>query len=804
MGDTFNKDKMFKSEFSIPVSERMEEFKEQGFDAFQLAEIELGLKAGVDVKQYAKRRYIFLQMAELRKGLISKVDISLYSDVFFDWFQMREIRRGLEEGVDVSIYRDRDINHLIMREIRKGLVDGINLMPYVKRGLNRSILQVIRHAKLDNVNLDSFVDAGYDSSQLDELRKGIKYNLNITEYENPLLSGAQMREIRYGLRAGIDISPYNNISYNWMQMQELRLGIVNGVDIFWYDNPYFNARQMREIRLGLEEGLDVFSYATQLWSATDMRRMREKLIRDREAALEQERLKRQGKAVTADKAGNELQDKDLIGNRGGSADAGDDGFVDADSPYDNTDEVFKYEGITGADIHIELSSDEMVAELVFPKTTGNLIVTRAKIEKLFETNGIKQGIKEQIIERLVTGYIPENGRIVIAEGTPAVHGKDGYYYFMFKTELPTMPKVKSDGSVDYKNVDLFELVEEGQKIAVFYPATSGSYGFTVKGKLITPVKGKNPPKLTGSGFRLLDDGVTYTAAVSGSISYNNYTIKISNLYHVKGDVTASSGNIRFNGDVHVSGFVGSGVTIEAEGNIIIDGNVEAAVIKAGNDVLIRSGVSGKDEGIIKAGRNIYGKYFENIILRADNNIESNYILNCESIAMNQINVSGEKGAIVGGTTYAIYGINASVIGNQAEIKTVFEIGANKFYKQKVKDMDAKIEEAGKKALVMKQEMERLIASRSPDELKTLTLFQNVQASLINKLHDLETLKAELNEYTKKKEKAVTTIGVRVKNYAYPGVVIRVDDAHLSLTDIVCEVFFRRQNTKITMFSLDDE
>ncbi len=796
MGDALSKDKMFKSEFSIPVCERMEEYKEQGFDTFQLSEIELGLKAGVDVKQYAKRKYIFLQMAELRKGLISKVDISLYSDVYFDWFQMREIRRGLEEGVDVSIYRDRDISHLIMREIRKGLVDNINLMPYVKRGLNRSVLQVIRHAKLDNINLDSFVDLGYDSNQLDEIRKGIKFNLNITEYENPLLSGAQMREIRYGLRAGIDISAYNNISYNWMQMQEIRLGIINGVDVFWYDNPYFNAKQMREIRLGLEEGLEVFSYATQLWSASDMRRMREKMLGDREDALELERRRRE-KSMNSDK----LQDNKIATTAQSERDSG---FVDSEQTYANADEVFKYEGITGADIYLELSSDEMIAELVFPKTTGHLIVTRAKIEKLFETNGVKQGIKEQVIERLATGYVPESGRIIVAEGTPPVHGKDGYYYFMFKTELPTMPKVKSDGSVDYKNVDLFELVEEGQKIAVFYPATSGSYGFTVKGKLITPVKGKNPPKITGSGFRVLDDGITYVAAISGSISYSNYTIKISNLYYVRGDVTASSGNIRFNGDVHVSGFVGSGVTIEAEGNIIIDGNVEAAVIKAGNDVLIRSGVSGKDEGIIKAGRNIYGKYFENIILRADNNIESNYILNCETIAMNQVNVSGEKGAIVGGSTYAIYGINASVVGNQAEIKTVFEIGANKYYKQRVKDMDGKIEEAGKKALVLKQEMERLIATRSQEELKSLTLFQNVQASLINKLHDLETLKSELNEYTKKKEKAVTTIGVRVKNYAYPGVMIRVDEAHLTLTDIVCEVFFRRQNSKITMFSLDDE
>ncbi|MBR3598397.1 MAG: DUF342 domain-containing protein [Lachnospiraceae bacterium] len=793
MGDN---NKLFKSESTIPIEDRLEEYKSQGFDMFQLEEIELGLRAGVDVRAYAKRRYIFLQMAQLRKGLISGVDISLYSDVYFDWFQMREIRRGLEEGVDVSVYRDRDINHLIMREIRKGLEDNINLMPYVKRGLNRSILQVIRKAKLDNINLDSFIDQGYTYDQLDELRKGIKYNLNITEYENILLSGAQMREIRYGLRAGIDISPYKDITYNWMQMQELRLGITSGVDVFWYSSIWYSAKQMREIRLGLEAGLDVFSYASHVWSGTDMRRKREQLLREREA---EENAKRATSQKGNASAGVESSQTEIAEENKTQID---EGFVDRDL-FANAPEIFKNEDITGADIYLEISSDEMKAELVFPKTTGHLIVTRAKIERLFETNGVKQGIKEQVVERLASGYVPENGRILVAEGTPAVQGKDGYYYFMFKTELPTMPKIKSDGSVDYKNVDLFELVEEGQKIAVFYPATSGNYGFTVKGKLITPVKGKNPPRITGSGYRMLDDGVTYIAAISGSISYNNYTIKISNLYHVKGDVTASSGNIRFNGDVHISGFVGSGVTVEAEGNIIIDGNVEAAIIKAGNDVLIRSGVSGRDEGIIKAGRNIYGKYFENIILRADNDIESNYILNCESIAMNKINVSGEKGAIVGGTTFAIYGINASVIGNQAEIKTVFDIGANKYFKQKVKDLDGEIEEASKKAIVLKNEMERLIAARGTEELKNLTLFQNVQASLVGKLHELEELKSKRDEYVRTKEKAVTEIGIRVKNYAYPGVSMKIDDKQLSLSDIVCEVFFRRQNDKVAMFSLED-
>ncbi len=755
------------------IIEQLTEYRDMGFDTFQLRELELGMRAGIDERKYADKKYIFFQMAELRKGLVSGVDISLYSDVFFDWFQMREIRKGLEQGLDVSLYRDVDMDYLLMREIRKGLEYNINITPYVKRGYSRSILRIIRAAKSDNIDLDRYLQEGYDSKQLNEIRKGIKYNLNIREYSNLMMSGDQMREIRYGLKDGIDISAYNDIKYNWMQMQELRLGITKGLETYWYDNPYFSARQMREIRLGLEENLDVFTYATQMWSATDMQRKREELMAARDSRAEEKQVVEILETVP-----------DMDGD-------------------DRKSEVTEQERGTNRDIYIEISSDEMTADIVFPKATGYFLVTKAKIDKLIEDNGIKQGIREEVIHRLVTGYIPESGRVTIAQGTPCVNGKDGYYYFMFKTELPTIPKIKGDGSVDYKNVDLFEPVEAGQKLAVFYPATSGSYGFTVKGKLITPAKGKNPPRLTGTGFSLLEDEVTYVSNLSGSISYYNYTIKISSLYHVKGDVTAYSGNIKFKGDVHISGSVGGGVTIEADGNVIIDGYVEAAIIRAGNDVLIRSGVSGRDEGIIKAGRNIYGKFFENIMLMADNTIESNYILNCECVAMNMVNVSGEKGAIVGGTTYAINGVSASVVGNQAEIRTVFEIGANKYYLAKVRDYDAEIEELGKKAIVLKEEMDKLIAKTEPEALKTLTIFKNIQSSLISKLHELEQIKKERAEYVRTKEKKLTEIGLKVTHYAYTGCVIRVDDKQLLLADTVYEVFFRKQNNKVAMLSFDD-
>ena len=69
---------------------------------------------------------------------------------------------------------------------------------------------------------------------------------------------------------------------------------------------------------------------------------------------------------------------------------------------------------------------------------------------------------------------PKEGEFLIAEGSPAVNGKDGYISFEFDVSRKT----------------LVRNVKAGEKIATVYPPTLGVDGFTVTGEILKAKSGK--------------------------------------------------------------------------------------------------------------------------------------------------------------------------------------------------------------------------------------------------------------------------------------------------------------------------
>ena len=140
-----------------------------------------------------------------------------------------------------------------------------------------------------------------------------------------------------------------------------------------------------------------------------------------------------------------------------------------------------------------------------------------------------------------------------------------------------------DGSVDYKNMELFEAVEKDKLIAEYHSATRGVFGYDVTGQLIAPKKGKELPPLHGQGFMVSEDKREYYALVSGIIELEeeSRSLNIRNLYTVPGNVDASTGNINFNGDVNIMGNVEPGFTVDAAGSVVVDGHCEGGKIYAG-------------------------------------------------------------------------------------------------------------------------------------------------------------------------------------------------------------------------------
>lgn len=724
-------------------------YAKEGFDWTQLREIRLGLEKKLDVEPYAKKHYVSYQMRQIRKGLEAGINTKFYSDAEYDWFQMEEIRLGLEDKIDVTIYANKQYEYFCMRQIRKGLLIGINLIPYREKGYSNRVLREIRRAKKKNVDISRYVEEGYGYEQLEQIRTALENYNDLMPYVDKNTSGSQMREIRLGLEKNIDVASYKASEYNWAQMREIRLGLEKKIDVSWYANHYYSKAQMKEIRLGLEAGINVAPYAKLMLGAKDMRISREWILQNGE-------LEQPGKIAEAAE----------------------------EVPLHCKEHL------------ITVDPEEMCAYLELAETEED--ITMDGILQLLAECGVKMGIRKDFIQNAID-LKQYYKKVLVAEGKKAVDGEDGEYEFFFRTKMPKIPKLMNDGSVDYKNVDFFEQVKEGQKIAYYKRATGGEFGYTVTGVLQKPQKGKDLPLLRGKGFTKQEDEVTYTADYDGRIEIDEYNITISKIYVYNGDVTNSIGNIRFNGDIEINGSVGSGVNIEAAGDVVISGNVESAVIIAGKEIMVQGGVNAPGSAYLEAGTSISGKFFENVMLKAKDEIKANYLLNCQVQTMGKVIVSGKRGSIVGGVISAVEGITAYTLGNSAELRTVLDIGMNDVFARQYSYLEQEASKRQSEIQIFQEGIKKYEKSYKQEELLNLTIYTKMKQAIMEKQEELKKLKKQQADMFRNTSRS-DVIQVRAMGKVHPGCIIRINKMNMVVREGAEMVLFRLEDNKVAAFS----
>lgn len=676
-------------------------YEEEGFLKDQIDEIEIGIQKGLKVSYYAKKEFLAIQMRQIRLGLEENLAVAKYAKPEYDWFQMEEIREGLKDKLDVSKYADPKMSYEIMREIRKGLSQGIDL-PY-RNGWSAGVLKELRRALLAKVNIVKYIREGYKEEQLKEIRKAIEGGIDIDPYISVNYNGACIQEIVKGLESKLDVSIYLKEGYNWQQMREIRLGLKNRVNTDFYSNVLYNWKQMREIRLGLEEGLHVESYATLMYTEKEMVKKR-----------------------------NELSDA-----------------YDDKSSEKNEYVERVLDSKEKLDFSINVSKDEMEALLSF--NTSNRQMDRETLFLHLFKAGIIYGIDEDAVNIVVKGICREDC-IVIARGTKAESGVDGSYEFFFRTEVSKKPVILEDGSVDYKNIDWMENVKKNQKIAYYHEAQEGKEGRTVTGKAIPSRKGKELRMLAGKGFELLSDRKTYVAAKTGKIEFVNDKIMITDLLELD-DVTISTGNIQFDGSVHIRGNVGKGVSISATKDIIVDGFVEAADLSAEGDIILKKGCNASGQGKITSGKDLMARFLEGARIHTKGSVKINYCMNCEIYAENMIEVTG---MMAGGTSYAGGGIEVMDIGNYTGIRTRVKVGQNDDFIKREASLNGKIYEVEEELVLLKRASQDFQEKYSVEVRNTNPVYLKLEDAIYTKKQELEKLtetKTEMDRYKERFEGA---------------------------------------------------
>ncbi len=450
---------------------------------------------------------------------------------------------------------------------------------------------------------------------------------------------------------------------------------------------------------------------------------------------------------------------------------------------------------------ISFSPDGMTAYLRLPEPEMGMQYRLDDIQAALLDGGVKKGIDRKAIQNMIQSRV--YGRAVaVAAGKAPQDGKDGYFEYMFESQLDGKPRINEDGTVSY-TIKLFEMVTEGQVIAQYHPAIQGEDGYTVKDAPVRARVGRELPPLRGRGFECKADGVTYVATITGKIDKINDKINILPVYEVNGDVDANTGNIEFRGDVIIHGSVDD-VEIRATGTVTIDGVVQGASIFANKDIVLAGGVLGNGKSVIDAKGNISAKFFEFATVRCKGDITADIFLNSNVYCEGNAFVMSKKGCIVGGSVHAVSGIEANSIGNNAEIRTHVLVGNGGEVRMKIEELNNSIKAAtaniNKAETILQkfQEYEEKTGQSCKDDPRRVQLVRIRVRDMARKAADEDALK-KLRLMLESAKGA----NIKVRKKVFPGVYVSIDSCDTSCKDIFSDIIFIKQQEKVIMRKLSD-
>jgi uncharacterized protein len=406
--------------------------------------------------------------------------------------------------------------------------------------------------------------------------------------------------------------------------------------------------------------------------------------------------------------------------------------------------------------------------------TENLKPSVLALARCLERKGVRFGLKKDALSAVVNETLFDK-EIIVAEGRAPVPGKNAAVSMEVKIERDFKPQEKNDGTVDYRNINTITQVRSGQILAKKIPATGGEPGRSVSGEEIPSERGGDIRLPGGKNTRVSDDGLCLLATKSGFVYMEGHIVHVGDLLPIPKDVDFSVGNIKYTGDIQIKGSVLPGFTVETEGNIVINGQVEAAkIISRSGSVEIQKGVIGKGATLISAKNGIRVDFIQDATMVSDGEVCVNKsCFHCDSTSM-IFETRDSHATVVGGHIRAYTAMELHQAGNETGIPTKLSLvdkneAANKEKLKNLETLQKKLSDAlepVKKQLKTKAAILKKAGGatdRIADELKKwLTMYNEATA----KLQYVEKNILEIKE--KLKNPVVIDGYIKITGTVYPG------------------------------------
>ncbi|NMB46134.1 MAG: DUF342 domain-containing protein [Firmicutes bacterium] len=287
---------------------------------------------------------------------------------------------------------------------------------------------------------------------------------------------------------------------------------------------------------------------------------------------------------------------------------------------DEVVEVLPVDEAAVCDIQITVSSNKMQALATFRRHAGKKFrikdvpegpfayVSAELIEVVTPPEPTIEDVRDKLAEAKVVFGIDEAGMrqlvqgmgtipVVVAEGQAPIEPVDGLIRYLF-AEL-----TEKDIDLNATRVDLYDRhsipwVQPRDILAEKIEPQPGNPGTDVYGNPVRTRNYRNPVLSVGEGVELLDEGRRAIATREGRPILDGKTIKVIPTFLVPQDADASTGHIRFSGDVVVNGDVLDRVEVISGGVVEVSGLISHARVMGQQGVLVRKGVVG---GQVRAG-----------------------------------------------------------------------------------------------------------------------------------------------------------------------------------------------------------
>ena len=411
-------------------------------------------------------------------------------------------------------------------------------------------------------------------------------------------------------------------------------------------------------------------------------------------------------------------------------------------------------------VEIRMSRDKLSAVAVIePARGGGRSVETDDVLRALAASGVGHGIADtERIQVYVEKGLSERVEFLAASGTRSTMGKDAVL------EFPWLQGEAAHGDFPARPAGLCH-VKAGDVVAKKTPAQAGADSVNILGEAHPGEWGFDVNIEAGDGVQASDDGLTFTALMDGAPRVVDGVICVDPVYAIPGDVDDTTGNIKFQGALDISGGVRDGFIVECSGNIYVAGDVGDAHVMAGGDVIVDGDIKGGGQGLVQAQGAVFAAAIRDAGVEAGGNVAvTSAISNSKVRANGSVTCSDPDGRISGGEIRAYGHILAAHLGKDKDTKTKLATGHRFDVETKNQEAEQKIKQLEKEIATMRKSLDSdLMAGDAGGKLK-----KQLNAFEAERLR----LQRQISERTDGRQ--VNTLStVRGLEYIHPGCMISI-------------------------------